>query len=150
MEKFSINDLCIEIRAKAGFQCGVYDGIIGDHTLLIKPDQLKPVIDVILEIFEYCHLSAITVQQRNDQPDEIEVFYNFWSGSGFSLMLKLPVESAKLPSIISTIPGADFYEREAAEMFGIEFTGRNETPPLLLPDDWDQGPPFIAKKEKNG
>jgi len=150
MKRLKIKDLCIEIETKTGFHCEVYDGIHGDHTILIKPNQLKPVIDVILEIFEYCHLSAITVQQRNDQPDDIEVFYNFWSGSGFSLMLKLPIESAKLPSIISTIPGADFYEREAAEMFGIEFTGRNETPPLLLPDDWDQGPPFIAKKEKNG
>jgi len=150
MKKFNILDLCIEIETKTSFHCEVYGGIHGDLTILIKPNQLKPVIDVILESFEYCHLSAITVQQRNDQPDEIEVFYNFWSGSGFSLMLKLPVESAKLPSIISTIPGADFYEREAAEMFGIEFTGRNETPPLLLPDDWDQGPPFIAKKEKNG
>jgi len=150
MKKFNIKDLCIEIEANAGIQSVVYDGIRGDHTILIKPDQLMPVIDVIFEIFEYCHLSAITVQQRNDQPDEIEVFYNFWSGSGFSLMLKLPVESVKLPSIISTIPGADFYEREAAEMFGVEFSGRDETPPLLLPDDWDQGPPFIAKEEKNG
>lgn len=150
MKKINLEDLCMKINKQTGFNCAVYDGIRGDQTIVINPDQLEPVIDVLLEIFEYCHLSAITVQQRNDQPDEIEVFYNFWGGSGFSLMLKLPVESAKLPSIISTIPGADFYEREAAEMFGIEFTGRTETPPLLLPDEWDLGPPFIAKEEKNG
>ncbi|HAF49060.1 MAG TPA: hypothetical protein DCL08_07465 [Anaerolineaceae bacterium] len=145
-----LEDLCAEIKTNAGCQCEVYDGVHGDHTLSITPDQLKPVIDVIFKTFDYCHLSAITVQQRKNQPDEIEVFYNFWSGSGFSLLLRLPMKSAKLPSIISTIPGADFYEREAAEMFGIEFTGRDETPPLLLPDEWDQGPPFIGEKEKNG
>lgn len=150
MATINLEDLCMEIKMRAGFQCEVYEGVLGDHTILIKSDQLKPVIDIILETFDYCHLSAITVQQRHDLPDEIEVFYNFWSGYGFSLMLKLPVKSAKLPSIISTIPGADFYEREAAEMFGIEFTGRRETPPLLLPDEWDQGPPFIGGKEKNG
>lgn len=149
MATINLEDLCREIQMKSGCQCEIYDGVLGDHTISIRPDQLKPVIDVLFETFDYCHLSAITVQQRQD-PDEIEVFYNFWSGFGFSLMLKIPLKTAKLPSIISTIPGADFYEREAAEMFGIEFTGRSETPPLLLPDEWDQGPPFISEKEKNG
>jgi len=150
MTPIKLENLCAVIETKVGCHCEAYDGVKGDHTILITPDQLKPVIDVLYETFDYCHLSAITVQQRKNQQDEIEVFYNFWSGSGFSLMLRLPVKSTKLPSIISTIPGADFYEREAAEMFGIEFTGRSETPPLLLPDEWDQGPPFISEKEING
>jgi NADH:ubiquinone oxidoreductase subunit C len=140
----------VNLERKIGCQCKFYDGILGDQTIILTPDQLRSVIDVIFETFDYCHLSAITVQQRTDHPGEIEVFYNFWGGFGFSLLIMLPVKSAKLPSLISVIPGADFYEREAAEMFGIEFTGRRETPALLLPDEWDQGPPFIGEKEKNG
>jgi len=59
-----LEDLCAEIKTNAGCQCEVYDGVHGDHTLSITPDQLKPVIDVIFKTFDYCHLSAITVQQR--------------------------------------------------------------------------------------
>jgi NADH:ubiquinone oxidoreductase subunit C len=150
VKRINFEDFCVDLERKIDFQCEFYDGILGDQTITLKPDQLKPVIDVIFETFDYFHLSAITVQQREARQDEIEVFYNFWCGFGFSFMLKLSPESAKLPSIISIIPGADFYEREAAEMFGIEFTGRCETPALLLPDEWDQGPPFIGQKEKNG
>ena len=92
------------------------------------------------------HLSAITPQQREESPDEIEVMYHFWRGQGITFRLAVPVERPEIPSIIAFIPGADFYEREAAEMFGIVFKSREETPPLLLPDDWDQGPPFRRKE----
>ncbi len=34
-------------------------------------------------------------------------------------------------------------------MFGIQFIGREDMPPLLLPDVWDQGPPFIIKEVKD-
>jgi NADH:ubiquinone oxidoreductase subunit C len=34
-------------------------------------------------------------------------------------------------------------------MFGIRFSGREDTPPLLLPDDWDGGPPFIRKEKQD-
>lgn len=150
MKRIKFDDFRVKLKSSLGCQCEFYNGILGDQTIILTPGQLLPVIDVIFETFDYYHLSAITVQQRKDHPDEIEVFYNFWSGFGFSLLIRLPMKSAKLPSLISVIPGADFYEREAAEMFGIEFTGRRETPALLLPDEWDQGPPFIGEKEKNG
>jgi Ni,Fe-hydrogenase III component G len=34
-------------------------------------------------------------------------------------------------------------------MFGISFVGRIETRPLLLPDDWDLGPPMLPDREKS-
>lgn len=150
MKPINFEDFCVKLESELGYQCEIYGGVLGDQIITLTPGQLKPVINEISGIFDYCHLSAITVQQRKDQPDEIEVFYNFWGGFGFSLLIRLPFKSAKLPSLVSVLPGADFYEREAAEMFGIEFSGRRETPALLLPDEWDQGPPFIGEKEKNG
>ena len=38
----------------------------------------------------------------------------------------------RLASLASTFPSADWHERETAEMFGVEFTGRGSTEPLLL------------------
>lgn len=150
MDPINVENLLQVIRKDTDCEPEVYPEIKSDVTIRIPSASLKSVVDVFLENFDYCHLSAITAQQRDAQSEEIEVLYNFWVGQSLSLMLTLSTKSMKLPSIIATIPGADFYEREVAEMFGVEFTGRKETPPLLLPDDWDQGPPFLSSEENDG
>jgi NADH:ubiquinone oxidoreductase subunit C len=150
MDRLNLDNLLAAIQHETGCVCEIYEGIKGDKTIIIPSECLKAAVEVLLASFDYCHLSAITVQVREEAQDEIEVFYNFWVGRGLSLMITLPLKSAQLTSIISIIPGADFYEREAAEMFGIEFVSRSETPPMFLPDEWDQGPPFISKEQHDG
>lgn len=120
---------------------------VGNEVVFGVPaEKWVAVVTALVEDWGVYHLSAITLQQREESPEEIEVMYHFWDGQGVTFRLAVPVARPELPSIIAIIPGADFYEREAAEMFGIVFKGREETPPLLLPDDWDQGPPFRRKE----
>lgn len=149
MDQTNFEKICSKIKDHIGVECEITTEIQRDSTIRIPSTKLPVVIDILKDNFGYYHLSAITAQQRKDQRDEIEVLYHFWKGSGLSLMTILPAEAPQLPSIVSMIPGADFYEREAAEMFGIEFTGRTETPPLLLPEDWAQGPPLINNEEQD-
>ena len=39
-----------------------------------------------------------------------------------------------LPTLTGVFPGADWHERETAEMFGLDFAGHPNLVPLLLPD----------------
>lgn len=147
MSEINTNALLEKIEAETGCQCEIYPDITDDDTIRIPADQLTAVIGVLQNDFECYHLSTITAQQREGHLDEIELIYHFWQGKGVSFMLHLPKDTPEVASIITLIPGADFYEREVAEMYGVTFTGRAETPKLLLPDEWDQGPPFIRSEE---
>ncbi len=57
------------------------------------------------------------------------------------LLLRTSVaDGAALPSVADLWAGADWPEREAAEMFGLALAGRDEPPRLLLPDSFDGHP----------
>jgi len=61
---------------------------------------------------------------------------NLQSKARLVLQLHTAKDAAAAPSLALVHPAADWHEREAAEMFGIEFTGHPDPRRLLLPDDW--------------
>jgi NADH-quinone oxidoreductase subunit C len=53
---------------------------------------------------------------------------------------RIPRDNPELPTISDIFPGANWHEREAAEFFGIRFTGHPNLQRLLLPEDADYHP----------
>ncbi len=147
VNEINFDTVIAAIEDEIGCDCEPYGGMINEEALRIPVDHLQSVIRVLRDQFGCYHLSTITAQERENQPGEVELIYHFWQGKGISLMISVPLESPQVESILSLISGADFYEREVAELYGVTFTGREETPPLLLPDNWDLGPPFIRREE---
>jgi NADH-quinone oxidoreductase subunit C len=49
-------------------------------------------------------------------------------------------EDLKISSITDIYPGANFYEREAYDMFGIVFVDHPDLTRILMPDDWEGHP----------
>lgn len=65
----------------------------------------------------------------------------------------LPKDDAVVDSLAPHIGGAAWHEREAHEMFGIDFAGNENLAPLYLPDDFIGNPllksyPLIAREVK--
>ncbi len=79
---------------------------------------------------------------RKKEP-RFEVIVNLLSVSKNSRLiinLSVPDEDLKVPSICEIYPGANFYEREVFDMFGIEFENHPELTRILMPDDWTGNP----------
>ena len=79
---------------------------------------------------------------RKKEP-RFEVIVNLLSVSKNSrLIMNVPVpdEDLTIPSICEIYPGANFYEREVFDMFGIEFENHPELTRILMPDDWTGNP----------
>jgi len=91
--------------------------------------------------FDFCQ--SITGM---DTGDTLTCVYHLYSYTHrHTLVLKTTTTErvgAALPSITYVWPAADWYEREVAEMYGIQFTGHPDLRPLLLPEGW-QGYPML-------
>ena len=48
----------------------------------------------------------------------------------------MPADEPEVPSLAPIWPGANFFEREVFDMFGIEFTDHPDMTRILMPDEW--------------
>ena len=48
----------------------------------------------------------------------------------------VPGDDLTVPSLVPVYPGANFFERETYDMFGIIFEDHPDLTRILLPDDW--------------
>ena len=75
---------------------------------------------------------------RKKEP-RIEIIVNLLSLSKKlrkTIKLQVSDDSLTIPSITDIYPGANFYEREVFDMFGIIFENHPELTRILMPDDW--------------
>ncbi|MBI5287471.1 MAG: NADH-quinone oxidoreductase subunit C [Chloroflexi bacterium] len=72
------------------------------------------------------------------QEEGLEVVYHLYSLSkkrGVTVKTRVSYDDANVPSVAGVYPAAEWHEREARDMFGINFTGHPDLRPLLLPED---------------
>ena len=138
------------LRAQFGEDCVTQETADGIPTLWVDKSQ---VVDVLRHLkheedFELLFdLSAIderTRQFRDGQPDsDFTVFYHLMSlrhDQDIRIKAGLPERAASLPSVTSVYPVADWYEREAYDMFGIDFAGHPNLRRILTPPNWEGHP----------
>lgn len=78
-----------------------------------------------------------------DYPDYVEIVYHLFSTNSrqkITAKTRVPKSDARVASVTGLWSGADWHERETAEMFGVVFEGHPDPRKLLLTDDNDAYP----------
>jgi NADH-quinone oxidoreductase subunit C len=92
-------------------------------------------------LFNY--LSDITCVDWFPAEPRFEVIYHLLSISKkerVRLKVRLHGASPTIESLTSLWPGANYFEREVFDLFGIRFTGHPYLVRLLMPEDWEGHP----------
>lgn len=103
----------------------------------ITPEELDR---ALLELM-HTGVERVSTITGVDNGKNIEVLYHFVnSGESITLRLLLPRDAAKAKTISDRFPGAKLYERELAEMLGVEVTGNEGPKNLFLGEDSPKTP----------
>ncbi len=118
----------------------------GETFLCVKRESIADVIRFLKEDpeLDYGYFSEClgadysTWPHERDFEERFEVIYNLMSLRHYSrIFVKVGVDDGQtVPSVKSIFIGAEYPERETADMYGIVFEGNPLVTRFLLPDDW--------------
>jgi len=93
--------------------------------------------------FPFNYLSDVTCVDRYPSEPRFEVVYHLLSipkRERVRLKVRLDGSSPVIESITAVWPGANYFEREVFDLFGIRFTGHPYLRRILMPEDWEGYP----------
>lgn len=130
-----LKELLVEFEPEVGSS-------LGEVVVTIQPNQ---VVDVCLILKDDADAAFDLLQCLSvvDYEDRFELVYQLYSiarNHHFALKASVTPEDPHLPSVISVWRGADWFEREGHDLFGIVFEGHPNLAPLLLYDEFEGFP----------
>ena len=118
------------------------DAAVDEVTLTVEPRDV-PVVCRIFRSDPRLSLHYLRCLSVVDYEDRLEVNYHLFSReTRHKLVVKtsVPHDNPIVPSVISIWRGADWFEREGHDLFGVVFQGHPNLAPLLLYDGFEGHP----------
>jgi NADH-quinone oxidoreductase subunit C len=112
-------------------------------TLEIAPAKIASVCGFLKYDQKFIRLSSVTAVDRYPAEPRFEVVYHLHSierNSRLRLKARLSGSEPSIESVCSVWRGANWYEREVFDLFGITFTGHPDLRRIMMPDDWEGYP----------
>ena len=118
---------------------------VDEVTLTVSPDRVSEVCGTCQTDprLEFNYLRCLSVVDYVDLAGEFEVNYHLYSLAKRHKMVvktRVPEDQLAVPTVTGVWAGANWYERESHDLFGIVFEGHPELTPLLLYDEFEGFP----------
>ena len=117
----------------------------GEVNLWIRAASLIRVCEFLRDdpATNFKYLSDVTAVDHYPVEPRFETVYHLVSLEPYCrlrLKVRLPGEDPRVASAVPVWPGANAFEREVFDLFGIRFEGHPNLTRLLLPEDWEGHP----------
>ena len=112
-------------------------------TLEIAPSKIGSVCGFLKYDQKFVRLSTVTAVDRYPSEPRFEVVYHLHSierKERIRLKCRLRGEAAEIESVTSVWAGANWYEREIFDLFGIRILNHPDLRRIMMPDDWEGHP----------
>jgi NADH-quinone oxidoreductase subunit C len=115
----------------------------GELTLEIAPARITSVCGFLKYDQKFVRVSSVTVVDRYPAEPRFEIVYHLHSierNERLRLKCRLPGAEPTIDSVTGVWRGANWYEREAFDLFGIRFLNHPDLRRILMPDTWEGHP----------
>jgi NADH-quinone oxidoreductase subunit C len=115
----------------------------GQDVVVVPVDQFAAFGEAARDAgFEVCvDVTAVDwMRQRTLRFDVVANLLSHQHRLRLRMITSVGREEPSVPSLTPIWPGAGFSEREAYDMFGIDFEGHPDLTRILMPDDWEGHP----------
>lgn len=120
----------------------------------LNPKQTAVQIDakIVAPLFEFikshpelkmAYLSSISGVDTTTNIDLVYFISSIEYKHKLTVRTKVERLGGKIDTISTLLPGANWFEREIWELYGVEFVGHPNLTRFLLPEDWDEGNPML-------
>jgi NADH-quinone oxidoreductase subunit C len=117
---------------------------LNELTIEIAPEQIVSVCEFLKKEQGYRRLSAVTGVDFFPTEPRFEVVYFLHSierrAERLRLKCRLHGDNAVIDSVTSVWVGANWYERETFDLFGIHFRNHPNLVRIMMPDEWEGHP----------
>ncbi len=131
-------------RLKQRYGSGIAEAstYLGQNYIVLEPSVAHDVLRQLRddEQFDYCvDVTCVHWPQRERPFDVVWIVYSFARNERMRVKTHV-AEGESAPSVTDLWETANWLEREAFDMFGVNFAGHPDMRRILLPDDWKGHP----------
>jgi NADH-quinone oxidoreductase subunit C len=115
----------------------------GETLLFVQPERIVAVCQYLKNQLKFERLTGVTCIDRFPAEPRFEVLYLLHSiarNERLKLKVALGSDAPQVESVTAVWAGADWYEREVFDLFGVKFTNHPNLKRLMMPEDWEGHP----------
>jgi NADH-quinone oxidoreductase subunit C len=115
----------------------------GELTVEVAPGSIVETLRRLKHDLGYERLGSVTAVDRFPVEPRFEVVYHLQSiarKERIRIKARVSGSSPEIETVCTVYRGADWYERETFELFGIRFLGHPNLTRIVMPDDWEGYP----------